>query len=136
MALFESDALSASRVVKLGQARLALKLKKDPNPIRRALLANLNGAGAPYKSGARWHGSSLLLKSQGVPLGHMGVNLSKRKTKKVIHHVRQRLLHEQRKTLQAMLPLRLTGTSGGRGSVHLAVFNQVVSRMIPAYKGY
>ena len=47
--LFETNILAAADKVTLAQARLAIRLKRDPNPIRHALLTELNGPNPPDK---------------------------------------------------------------------------------------
>ena len=129
--LYEADTLSASNKVTLAQARLALKLKRDPNPIRKALIEEMGGPKPAPKSGLQWHRALTALRSAGVSL-HPGVPPpSKAKTRRVLGIVEQSLHAEQCRSLTSALPLQPRAGSQGRGSAHL--FNQVICPMQGKY---
>ena len=121
MGLYESSVLAASRKVALDQARLAIKLASDPNPIRQALLSKMAGPRPPPKAGQAWERSIKALKSAGVRLLPGAKPPSRYRTAKVLSTIKQTMLRQQQRALTSALPLKPSNPNHGGGST--GVFN-------------
>ena len=121
LGLYESNILTASRKVTLDQARLAIKLANDPNPIRQALIERMSGPRPPPKAGQAWERSIKALKSAGVRLIPGAKPPSKYRSKLVLTSIRKTMLTQQQRSLSSALPLQSSNPDHGRGSV--GVFN-------------
>ena len=122
MALYESDTLTASRKVILDQARLAIKLARDPNPIRQALLKEMHGPRPPVKASKVWARSLKALKSAGISLIPRVNPPSKRRARRALSRIETTLRVEQQRELSAALPLQPSNPEHAAGSA--GVFNQ------------
>ena len=116
LGLYESEVLTASRKVTLDQARLALKLVSDPNPIRQALMRQMSGPRPPRKAGQAWERSIKALKSAGVNLAPGSKPLSKYRKDNVIGVIKRTLITQQQRALSSALPLAPSNPHHARGS--------------------
>ena len=108
----------------LDQARLALKLTRDPNPIRQALIKEMAGPRPPPKAGMQWDRALRALKTAGASLKPHSLP-GKRRAKRCIERVEKNLRLQQSKALSAALPLLPSDPMHGAGSS--GVFNCTVA---------
>lgn len=125
MSLYQSDILNASSKVTLDQARLAIRLSKDTNHIRKAFLKEMSGPRPPPKSGQQWARSISALKSAGVNLSSNANPPSKNKARKVLKRIERQLHTKQQRQLTSDLPLQPSNPLHGRGSA--GIFNSCVA---------
>ena len=128
VALYESDTLCASSKVTLDQARLAIKLVRDPNPIRKALLTELSGPRPPARTGQTWARAQRALRATGVQLVPSSNPPSRNRARKVLAQLDLKLRAQQQRALSTGLPLAPTQPNSlGRGSIGL--FNHCAAPM-------
>jgi exonuclease III len=124
LSLFESETLWASSKITLSQARLAMKLKSDPHPLRQDLLSHVEGAHGPAKSKMMFDRVNGLLKSVGAP--PLAPSKSRKpKRKKTMEKAKAFLLSQQACRLTSLLPLQPSRQGRGRGSA--SIFNALAS---------